>query len=236
MKAATFFEQKNRTLCNLFGRSFVSWRTCTTFATAHETATNGCAASVVRLQYSVKFLHIEDFTYLGGQLDLWAVAEATCGILTMCLPVSPKFFQSLRDAKLWFKLKNSLHSYPFMRSKNGRLVSNAEAPSDENIVAKLNIRNDPTSLKGYFKKYHYVTAHETELASVSSNDGGERTVVRDDREVQPAWTSARALFRITIMRESGAASPLNLEDEEAHLMKYRRSEMWGECCGFFFFF
>ena len=100
----------------------------------------------------------------------------------MCLPVSPKFFQSLQEAKLWSNLKNSLRSYPFMRSKTG-LVLNSEAPSNENIAAKRNIRDDPTSLKGDFRQYHYVTTHETELVSVASKDGIESTA-REVRGVE----------------------------------------------------
>lgn len=60
--------------------------------------------------------------------------------------------------------------------------------SDEDIAAKpdknSNNNSGSTSLKAYFKKYHYVTTNETELASsVSSKrsaSANERIVRADD--------------------------------------------------------
>jgi hypothetical protein len=72
-------------------------------------------------------------------------------------------------------LRTSLHS--LTRSKN-EPSSNSNAASDENIAANLN--SGSTSLQPCFKKYRYVTTNETELTSVSSKDGGERTGSDDD--------------------------------------------------------
>ena len=133
--------------------------------------TSGCAASIVRLYYSVKIVDYEDVTYLAGILYLWAIAEMTCGILAMCLPISPKFFKRLQAAKFWSSLRTSLHS--LTRSK---IEPTSETPTDENVVAKLD--SGSSSLKAYFRKYHYVTANENEieLGSVSSQGGVDRTV------------------------------------------------------------
>lgn len=134
----------------------------------------GCAASIVRLRYTFQIMHYSDIFYLSGLLNLWAIAEVTCGILAMSLPIVPKFFKGLQDAKLWSTLRTSLHS--LTRSKDE--PSNSNAASDENIAANLN--SGSTSLQTCFKKYRYVTTNETELTSVSSKDGGERTGSDDD--------------------------------------------------------
>lgn len=181
MESATFLETKDRALCSLSYRPLVSWDVYFTWMTTAHENTSACAASIVRLFYSVKVIHSKDVSYLAGIINLWAIAEATCGILAMCLPISPKFFKSLQDAKLWSTLRISLHS--FMKSRN-EPTSNSETSSDEDIAAKLNRRS--TSLKTHFKKYHYVTTNGTELASVSSKASTERNV-RADYEVEVVW-------------------------------------------------
>lgn len=197
MEFATFLQTKDRALCNFSYRHFVSWRHWnTSAATAHENV-SACAASIVRLRYSIKVIRYEDVSYLGGILDLWAIAEATSGILAMCLPISPKFFRSLQDAKLWSSLKISLHS--FVRKSTSGPLSNSETPSEQNIAAKLDSRS--ISLKNPpFKKYHYITTNELELASVSSSkdscaDGGRNVRAVDDHAgMEIAWSLFRSFL------------------------------------------
>ena len=79
---------------------------------AHDDV-SGCAASLVRLYYSAQLLHYQDFTYLHGVMDLWAVGETTSAILALCLPVSPKFFSAIQDSKFWSGLRRiPLYSSP----------------------------------------------------------------------------------------------------------------------------
>ena len=139
---------------------------------AHENS-SGCAASVVRLVYSVRTTKVEDHTYLIGLLNLWAIVEATCGILAMCLPISPKFFRNLQDAQLW----SALRVFSLSRSKTGSM-GDSETPSDEIKAAKLG--NGSQNFKAYFKQYNYKSANETELDSVSSQAGITQTS-RDDK-------------------------------------------------------
>lgn len=144
---------------------------------AHENP-SGCAASIVRLVYSIQSVHTEDFTYLAGLLNLWAVAETTCGILAMCLPISPKFFRSLQDAQLW----SVLRGFSFSRSKLGS-TGNSETPSDESKAAKLG--SGPHDFKAYFKRYNYKSTKETELDSISSQANIARST-RDDHDPELA--------------------------------------------------
>lgn len=122
--------------------------------------------------YSVQSTHTQDASYLQGKLHLWAIAEATCGILAVCLPISPKFFRSLHDSQLW----SALRGFSFSRSKS-QLAGNSgdsrssESPSDEKSkTAKLSSSGTP-NLKAYFKQYNYRSVNESELDSVSSQAG-----------------------------------------------------------------
>ncbi len=125
-------------------------------------------------------MNYQDISYLSALLDMWSIAEVTCGILATCLPISPKFFRSLQDAKLWSNLRISLHSFTGSKKES---TSKSETSSDRKIPAKLN--SSSNSLKACFKKYRYVTTNESELVSVSSNGGVERTV-SDDGENETA--------------------------------------------------
>lgn len=142
------------------------------FTTAAHENLRACAASIVRLVYSVQSVHTQDFSYLVGELNLWAIVEATCGILAMCLPISPKFLRSLQDSPVW----STLRLLSFSRS-SARSTGNSEAPSDESKEAKLSDSPAPTpthNFKAYFKQYNYRSANETELDSVSSQAGMTR--------------------------------------------------------------
>lgn len=143
---------------------------------------SGCAASIVRLVYSVQSTQTEDQTYLQGKLQLWAVVEATCGILAVCLPISPKFFRSLHDSELW----SVLRGFSFSRSKtelagSSRDPGDSEAPPDEKSkTAKLSSSGTP-NFKAYFKRYNYRSVNETELDSISSQAGIAKSI-RDRRD------------------------------------------------------
>ncbi len=134
------------------------------FITAAHENIRGCAASIVRLVYSLQLVRSQDVTYLAGLMNMWAIAEATCGILAMCLPVSPKFFSSLQHAPLW----SALRVFSFSQSKT-RSTGTSETPSEESKAARIGIGS--YSFKAKFKQYNYKSATETELDSLSSQAG-----------------------------------------------------------------
>lgn len=110
-------------------------------------------------------MHYPDTTYLEGISDLWAIAEATCGILAICLPVSPKFFESLQNTKLWSKLRISLSS--LTRSNTGPIRSPETSPHESNAA---NLSSDKivgsSNLEANFTKYNYgESTHSMGLAS-----------------------------------------------------------------------
>lgn len=54
----------------------------------------------MRLYYSVRLAQSGDTTYYVALIALWSLGEMASGFLAMCLPVSPKFFQSLKQITL----------------------------------------------------------------------------------------------------------------------------------------
>lgn len=59
-------------------------------------STSACIASVLRLYFSVKLSTTKDVNYYVGLMGLWTIPEMASGFLAMCLPVFPRFFQSLK--------------------------------------------------------------------------------------------------------------------------------------------
>ena len=103
----------------------------------------------------------------------------------MCLAISPKFFKSLRDSKLWSSFKVSLHS--LTRSKSGPSTRTSDTRSEKTDTTKSN-NNDSSGFKARFKKYNFFSSKSTGPASASSNDSMGRSVpVRDDDGVEICW-------------------------------------------------
>lgn len=145
---------------------------------------SACAASIVRLYYSVVSYHHKDFTYLAGIQGLWAIAELTCGILAMCLPMSPKFFRSLQDSKMWSGFRLSLHS--ITRSKT-QLIQTPNTRHD--VAGPTNQRSSSHSLKATFREYNF-SPHDIELKSTSSEATGQRTTIRHEIELKSTSSDA----------------------------------------------
>lgn len=102
---------------------------------------SACASSTVRLYYAVILNHYEDRTYLAGVLNLWAIAETTCGILTMCLPVSPRFFESLQVSKVWSNLIIFLRCFPRFKpvSKSSKASGKRTIRDDHRMEISWNL-------------------------------------------------------------------------------------------------
>lgn len=116
MEHATLVGKKDGPLCGFSHRSFVSEKWFPLNELAHDNV-SGCACSAVRLFYSVNSLHYHDHTYLGGVLTLWGIGETTAGILALCLPLLPKFFQGVQGSQMWFRFRRIRLHPSFNRSK-----------------------------------------------------------------------------------------------------------------------
>lgn len=97
MESPNVFEEKD---WDLYGLSH--WRLVGfilfvfTKAPPADSSASACIASVVRLYFSVKLSTSKDNIYYGCLMALWALPEMAPAFLAMCLPVFPKFFQSLK--------------------------------------------------------------------------------------------------------------------------------------------
>lgn len=132
---------------------------------------SGCASSIVRLYYSIMITRDKDTTYLTGIQDLWAIAEATCGILAICLPISPKFFNSLQGSRFWI----SFHHLPRSRTA----ILRTSDPRSDKIHATANLSHGSSRLNVRYQQDNYLSKHEVESNSTSGDANGERTL-RDD--------------------------------------------------------
>ena len=100
--------------------------------------------------------------------------EISLGILAACLPFTPKFFQSLRNSKLWSGFNSSFHA--IIQSKSDFRPS--DAPSDKRKAAKT--VNEPCSHKVPLRTYN-VLPDEIELTTGTDKN---ETSTRDDHWVE----------------------------------------------------
>lgn len=119
--------------------------------------------------------HGHDTTYLSGVLDLWATAETTCGILAICLVVSPRFFQSLQDSKLWSRFT---HSSTRLKSEP---TSTSHTPSEKDRSGKLD--NSSHNLHAKLKRYGNFSRRDVALAPVPSKSSVESNIQDDKMEI-----------------------------------------------------
>lgn len=96
---------------------------------------SACISAIMRLYSAFNSSSSEDKTYWFSQVGLWNLSEIASGILAVNLPVSLKFFRSLKESGHWSNLRRSLQSrfkkYSHVDSERG--ASNAysiEMPSN----------------------------------------------------------------------------------------------------------
>ncbi|KAL8792454.1 MAG: hypothetical protein Q9195_004910 [Heterodermia aff. obscurata] len=71
-----------------------------------------CITSILRLYYSVRLAQSGDISYNLALMGFWTYAELSVGILCACLPVSPRFFQTVGP-----KLTSSASSLGWSKGK-----------------------------------------------------------------------------------------------------------------------
>jgi hypothetical protein len=72
--------------------------------------TSACVASIVRLHYAIELSQSSDITYYTSLMGLLTLPEMASGIVIVCLPVSPKFFQSFKEIKFFSSMGASWRS------------------------------------------------------------------------------------------------------------------------------
>ncbi|KAF2871201.1 hypothetical protein BDV95DRAFT_56740 [Massariosphaeria phaeospora] len=69
-----------------------------------------CIAAAIRLSYAVTLRHSDDFTYWMAKMSLWVFPEFTSGFLVACLPVLPRFANTISEIPLITRLVSSIRS------------------------------------------------------------------------------------------------------------------------------
>jgi hypothetical protein len=143
MESANVFQEKDRGFGDLSCGYFVSWRYLLRYS-AHDVI-SACASSAIRVSNSVKNSDSKDITYDENIMALWAISEMACGILAMCLPVSPKFFRSFKDSSLWSGLRSSFYFFLRFKTEAGWTFSthsdeNKAAKSDDSLQLQLSVK------------------------------------------------------------------------------------------------
>ncbi|KAA8644655.1 uncharacterized protein ATNIH1004_008861 [Aspergillus tanneri] len=92
-----------------------------------------CAASIVRLAYTVVLYHTDNVSYYSFLAGLWTIPELSMGIMVACLPVMPRFFKSFdpeqRLTCLGSSLQDSLSGGTRHRSQHSKTASKTSYPN-----------------------------------------------------------------------------------------------------------
>ena len=94
------------------------------------TIRRACISAIVRLGYAVRFIQNEYYNYSKDLylLGFWTLPELASGIFAACLPVTPRFFRSLKDSGSLQKLSQSL------KGLSGRVFSNAATAHEPDTI------------------------------------------------------------------------------------------------------
>ncbi|KAI9656267.1 MAG: hypothetical protein M1821_004930 [Bathelium mastoideum] len=60
-----------------------------------------CISAIIRVPFTIQLAASEDITWYTWKEGIWTYPEIASGIVAACLPSSAKFFQSLRETKLF---------------------------------------------------------------------------------------------------------------------------------------
>ena len=148
-----------------------------------------CTASAIRLYYSTKLADGKDVTYRLSIMSLWTIPEMTSGLLAMCLPVSPKFFQALKTSKLRTSFRSLIR-----RKSKGDLslgVQPIERKTAE-IPAKARSRK------------HRVLRDEV---SASNNDSSEQNLPGEHAMREPSTNQIVRTIQIETSERDAASMP-----------------------------
>ena len=143
---------------------------------------SACAASIIRTTYAEAINESPDRTYNLCAVGLWTYAEIAIGIIVACLPVTPRFFKSIR---------NSLHF--------GYIFKSANESSSDSAGLKWETKSS-AKLKGRFTKDHSAAGSNDTHNPRSQLQGDYYTLtevhsVSSDRDISGIQIPAQALGR-----------------------------------------
>ena len=148
--------------------------------------TSACASSATGVYYRVRLLHGDDVTYFTGLMGLLTLPEMASGFLAACLPLSPQFFQGVKQLPFFSCMGPTLWSMLHLSSLDSSRVF-MEKPEEECMSAWRGSRN--TRMQS---TRHFGWAEDREPGLVPENGLSETN--EDTRIVQTV--------RISIANES----------------------------------
>ncbi|KAA8647058.1 hypothetical protein EYZ11_006990 [Aspergillus tanneri] len=93
-----------------------------------------CAASVVRLAYTIRLYESDNISYSRFLAGLWTIPELSIGISVACLPIMPKFFKSInlehRLSRLGTSLQTLFSGSSSRHRSQGRSSKNSASKPD----------------------------------------------------------------------------------------------------------
>lgn len=165
-----------------------------------------CAASIVRLYYTVGRAASADLTYHLSSVQLTAVGEGACVILVLCVPAIPKAVSGLKIPDLlssvpsWGSLVSFVRRRPSqdsLRKNNATVVTNSwPRPSKENDVKNWQTGSSSErylvpleqmpNIKDHDLEFGNNIFRSTEFEANTSYDSSQ-AVIREQHNRQHPW-------------------------------------------------
>ena len=116
------------------------------------------------MYYAVRIYQNSDYTYLVTLFGWCTLAEITFGIIACCLPTTPKFFQTMRKAKLIIGLESYVRT--FLHKSRSDSYAKSSDQSDGRPSTNLNVSKEAKA-----RPRHYTTLSEShEMLATSDKD------------------------------------------------------------------
>lgn len=155
-----------------------------------------CAASIVRLYYTVERAESADITYHISSLMLTAVGECACAILVLCIPAAPKAFAGLKlSGRLSFGRSGSLQE-PLKKRYTGDGAAAWPASAKEDYKRQWQIVSSSERSLVPLEQISSVKHHDTERGNAircttefeaKTSYDPDRTVFLEQRNRQHPW-------------------------------------------------
>ncbi|MCJ1326381.1 hypothetical protein MMC10_003045 [Thelotrema lepadinum] len=121
-------------------------------------------ASIVRLAYTIILFTSTDTSYYFHFAGTWSIPEVALGIVVACLPMLPKFFQSMNQGSIVTRLGYSIRSLMGKSSSGSRGTTEAIPMQDES--------DSPSNHRGT-RRYQRYPDDTIRTSTLSENNPGD---------------------------------------------------------------
>ena len=98
------------------------------------TLNSACICSIIRTIYTIELLiSPSDVAFSTWRFGIWTIPEMASGIIVSCLPVSPKFFQTLGETRIISRVKSAMRSLLEISIFTGRRSTGSYSVERETI-------------------------------------------------------------------------------------------------------